>query len=54
MQDVAAEENHATACNYIRQSAAQGAELAVLPEYETPLFFHGVATRRKRNGPLNL
>ncbi|KAL2010730.1 hypothetical protein VTN00DRAFT_6537 [Thermoascus crustaceus] len=27
------EENHAKACDYIRQAAAQGAELAVLPEY---------------------
>ncbi|KAJ5462599.1 hypothetical protein N7475_007543 [Penicillium sp. IBT 31633x] len=25
--------NHAKACNYIREAAAQGAELAVLPEY---------------------
>ncbi|KAJ6155806.1 hypothetical protein N7470_006372 [Penicillium chermesinum] len=27
------EYNHATACDYIRKAAAQGAELAVLPEY---------------------
>lgn len=33
MQDLAPEENHVKACNYIRQAAAQGAELAVLPEY---------------------
>ncbi|KAJ5980951.1 hypothetical protein N7481_008249 [Penicillium waksmanii] len=33
IKDVEADQNHATACNYIRQSAAEGAELAVLPEY---------------------
>ncbi|KAF4212100.1 hypothetical protein CNMCM8980_002093 [Aspergillus fumigatiaffinis] len=32
-RDLAIEENHARACNYIRDAAAQGAELAVLPEY---------------------
>ncbi|KAL4867103.1 hypothetical protein BDV12DRAFT_124596 [Aspergillus spectabilis] len=39
------EHNHATACTYIRSAAAQGAELAILPEYhlsgwapEDPLF----------------
>ncbi|KAJ9255253.1 hypothetical protein DTO195F2_6328 [Paecilomyces variotii] len=33
IKDLAPEENHVKACNYIRQAAAQGAELAVLPEY---------------------
>jgi len=33
VQEVAIEENHAAACKYIREAAAQGAELAVLPEY---------------------
>ncbi|KAL2220401.1 putative hydrolase, carbon-nitrogen family [Thermoascus aurantiacus ATCC 26904] len=33
IKDLAIEENHAKACEYIRQAAAQGAELAVLPEY---------------------
>jgi len=37
LQDVAAEENHVTACNYIRQAAADDAELAVLPEYAMSL-----------------
>ncbi|EDP51086.1 hydrolase, carbon-nitrogen family, putative [Aspergillus fumigatus A1163] len=32
-QDLAIEENHTRACNYIREAASQGAELAVLPEY---------------------
>jgi predicted amidohydrolase len=32
LQDLAIEENHETACKYIRQTAADGAELAVLPE----------------------
>jgi hypothetical protein len=31
-QNLAPEENHTKACNYIRQAAAQGAVLAVLPE----------------------
>ncbi|KAH1906659.1 hypothetical protein KXV57_005284 [Aspergillus fumigatus] len=31
--DLAIEENHTRACNYIREAASQGAELAVLPEY---------------------
>lgn len=31
-QDLAIEENHRKACDYIREAAAQGAELAVLPE----------------------
>ncbi|KAJ5626580.1 hypothetical protein N7528_004007 [Penicillium herquei] len=33
IKELAIEENHATACNYIREAASQGAELAVLPEY---------------------
>ncbi|EAW14880.1 carbon-nitrogen hydrolase family protein [Aspergillus clavatus NRRL 1] len=33
IKDLAIEENHTRACNYIRDAAAQGAELAVLPEY---------------------
>ncbi|PYI35901.1 hydrolase, carbon-nitrogen family [Aspergillus indologenus CBS 114.80] len=33
IQDLAIEENHRKACDYIREAAAQGAELAVLPEY---------------------
>ncbi|KAJ5803789.1 uncharacterized protein N7518_000092 [Penicillium psychrosexuale] len=32
-QELDPEYNHATACNYISEAAAQGAELAVLPEY---------------------
>ncbi|KAF9891473.1 hypothetical protein FE257_003939 [Aspergillus nanangensis] len=31
--DLAPEDNHQKACKYIREAAAQGAELAVLPEY---------------------
>lgn len=31
-QELDPEYNHATACNYISEAAAQGAELAVLPE----------------------
>ncbi|KAL4923431.1 carbon-nitrogen hydrolase family protein [Aspergillus undulatus] len=45
IKNLAGEQNHATACEYIRSAAAQGAELAVLPEYhltgwapEDPLF----------------
>ncbi|KAL4791584.1 carbon-nitrogen hydrolase [Aspergillus venezuelensis] len=45
IKNLAVEQNHATACDYIRSAAAQGAELAVLPEYhlsgwapEDPLF----------------
>ncbi|KAL4819838.1 carbon-nitrogen hydrolase [Aspergillus spinulosporus] len=45
IKNLAVEHNHATACEYIRSAAAQGAELAVLPEYhlfgwapEDPLF----------------
>ncbi|KAL1963992.1 hypothetical protein VTN77DRAFT_7667 [Rasamsonia byssochlamydoides] len=33
IKNLAPEENHAKACDYIRQAAAQGAVLAVLPEY---------------------
>ncbi|EPS34952.1 hypothetical protein PDE_09917 [Penicillium oxalicum 114-2] len=33
IKELAIEQNHATACNYIRQAAADGAQLAVLPEY---------------------
>ncbi|GES58148.1 hydrolase, carbon-nitrogen family [Aspergillus terreus] len=33
IKDLAIEENHQRACAYIRDAAAQGAELAVLPEY---------------------
>ncbi|KAF7715732.1 Uncharacterized protein PECH_006134 [Penicillium ucsense] len=33
IKPLAPEENYATACNYIRQAAADGAQLAVLPEY---------------------
>ncbi|KAL2863237.1 carbon-nitrogen hydrolase family protein [Aspergillus lucknowensis] len=33
IKNLAVEENHATACKYIRSAAAQGAELAVLSEY---------------------
>ncbi|GLI81758.1 hypothetical protein PoHVEF18_010147 [Penicillium ochrochloron] len=33
IKDLAIEENHETARKYIRQAAADGAELAVLPEY---------------------
>lgn len=33
VQEVAIEDNHAAACKHIREAAAQGAELAVLPEY---------------------
>ncbi|KAJ6007427.1 hydrolase carbon-nitrogen family [Penicillium herquei] len=33
IKELAIEENHTTACNYIREAASQGAELAVLPEY---------------------
>lgn len=33
LKELGIEENHATACKYIRDAAAQGAELAVLPEY---------------------
>ncbi|KAJ5177253.1 uncharacterized protein N7482_003130 [Penicillium canariense] len=33
IKELAIEENHATACKYIRDAAAEGAELAVLPEY---------------------
>ncbi|KAJ5104371.1 hydrolase carbon-nitrogen family [Penicillium alfredii] len=33
IQELAIKKNHATACTYIREAAAQGAELAVLPEY---------------------
>ncbi|KAJ5706622.1 hypothetical protein N7488_006423 [Penicillium malachiteum] len=33
IKELAIEENHATACEYIREAASQGAELAVLPEY---------------------
>ncbi|KKK23879.1 hypothetical protein P175DRAFT_0479936 [Aspergillus ochraceoroseus IBT 24754] len=33
IKDLAVEENHTKACGYIRSAAAQGAELAVLPEY---------------------
>ncbi|KAL2821820.1 carbon-nitrogen hydrolase [Aspergillus cavernicola] len=33
IKNLAVEENHAKACEYIRSAAAQGAELAVLPEY---------------------
>ncbi|KAJ5385751.1 hypothetical protein N7509_008292 [Penicillium cosmopolitanum] len=33
IKELATEDNHARACNYIRQAAADGAELAVLPEY---------------------
>lgn len=32
LQNLAPDENHAKACDYIRQAAAQGAVLAVLPE----------------------
>ncbi|RJE25970.1 hydrolase, carbon-nitrogen family [Aspergillus sclerotialis] len=32
-KDLALEENHQKACDYIRDAAAKGAELAVLPEY---------------------
>lgn len=32
LQELGIEDNHATACKYIREAAAQGAELAVLPE----------------------
>ncbi|KAL4904420.1 hypothetical protein BDW74DRAFT_30637 [Aspergillus multicolor] len=45
IKNLAVEHNHSTACEYIRSAAAQGAELAVLPEYhlfgwapEDPLF----------------
>lgn len=33
VKPLAPEENHAHACASIRKAAAQGAELAVLPEY---------------------
>ncbi|KAJ5182456.1 hypothetical protein N7492_000072 [Penicillium capsulatum] len=33
IKELGIEENHATACKYIRDAAAQGAEIAVLPEY---------------------
>ncbi|XRM37447.1 hypothetical protein ABZX51_000921 [Aspergillus tubingensis] len=33
IKDLAIDENHQTACAYIRDAASQGAELAVLPEY---------------------
>ncbi|CEN60598.1 hypothetical protein ASPCAL03034 [Aspergillus calidoustus] len=33
IKNLAPEDNHATACEYIRSAAAQGAQLAVLPEY---------------------
>ncbi|KAF3395973.1 Nitrilase [Penicillium rolfsii] len=33
IKELAIEENHETACKYIRQAAADGAEIAVLPEY---------------------
>ncbi|KAL2810976.1 carbon-nitrogen hydrolase [Aspergillus granulosus] len=33
IMNLAPEENHTTACGYIRSAAAQGAKLAVLPEY---------------------
>ncbi|KAJ5272383.1 hypothetical protein N7478_007508 [Penicillium angulare] len=33
IKELAIEENHSTACDYIRNAASQGAELAVLPEY---------------------
>ncbi|OJI85547.1 hypothetical protein ASPTUDRAFT_41850 [Aspergillus tubingensis CBS 134.48] len=33
IKDLAIDENHQTACTYIRDAASQGAELAVLPEY---------------------
>ncbi|KAL4914423.1 carbon-nitrogen hydrolase [Aspergillus aurantiobrunneus] len=33
IKNLAVEQNHATACEYILAAAAQGAELAVLPEY---------------------
>ncbi|KAL4782811.1 carbon-nitrogen hydrolase [Aspergillus varians] len=33
IKNLAVEQNHATACQYIRSAATQGAELAVLPEY---------------------
>ncbi|KAI9373521.1 hydrolase, carbon-nitrogen family [Aspergillus egyptiacus] len=33
IQDLAPAENHTRACEFIRSAAAQGAELAVLPEY---------------------
>lgn len=32
VQDLAPDENHAKACQYIRDAAADGAELVVLPE----------------------
>ena len=32
-KDLALDENHQKACHYIRDAAAKGAELAVLPEY---------------------
>jgi predicted amidohydrolase len=32
VQELEIDYNHNTACNYIRQAALQGAELAVLPE----------------------
>jgi predicted amidohydrolase len=35
-KELAIEENHETACKYIRQAGADGAELAVLPEYVIP------------------
>ncbi|OJJ06091.1 hypothetical protein ASPVEDRAFT_45508 [Aspergillus versicolor CBS 583.65] len=45
IKNLAVEQNHATACDYIRSAAAQGAGLVVLPEYhlfgwapEDPLF----------------
>ncbi|KAJ5669858.1 hypothetical protein N7462_010928 [Penicillium macrosclerotiorum] len=33
IKELAIDDNHAQACNYIRKAAADGAELAVLPEY---------------------
>ncbi|KAJ5716595.1 hydrolase carbon-nitrogen family [Penicillium malachiteum] len=33
IKELAIEENYSTACNYIREAASQGAELAVLSEY---------------------
>ncbi|KAB8073775.1 hydrolase, carbon-nitrogen family [Aspergillus leporis] len=47
IEDLAPEENHTKACTLIRKAAAQGAELAVLPEYHltgfapsSPLYLH--------------
>ncbi|ODM21232.1 hypothetical protein SI65_04285 [Aspergillus cristatus] len=51
IKDLAIDENHAKACQYIREATAQGAELVVLPEYHLngfnpsdPLYIHQTTT----------